>query len=29
MAGAFVAAIPTLIVYVMFGEQFAKGVAGQ
>ena len=28
MAGAFVAALPTLIVYVLFGEQFAKGVAG-
>ncbi len=27
MAGAFVAAIPTLIVYIAFGEQFAKGVA--
>ncbi|WP_134672511.1 carbohydrate ABC transporter permease [Halorussus marinus] len=27
MAGAFVAALPTLIVYVLFGEQFAKGVA--
>jgi hypothetical protein len=28
MAGAFVAALPTLVVYVLFGEQFAKGVAG-
>ncbi len=28
MAGAFIAALPTLIVYVLFGEQFAKGVAG-
>lgn len=28
MAGAFVAALPTLIVYILFGEQFAKGVAG-
>ncbi|WP_266076347.1 carbohydrate ABC transporter permease [Haladaptatus caseinilyticus] len=27
MAGAFVAAVPTLIVYIAFGEQFAKGVA--
>ncbi|ODR82775.1 ABC transporter permease [Haladaptatus sp. W1] len=27
MAGAFIAAIPTLIVYVLFGDQFAKGVA--
>lgn len=29
MAGAFIAALPTLIVYVLFGEQFAKGVAGE
>ena len=29
MAGAFVAALPTLAVYVLFGEQFAKGVAGE
>ncbi len=27
MAGAFIAALPTLAVYVLFGEQFAKGVA--
>jgi glucose/mannose transport system permease protein len=27
MAGAFLAAIPTLAVYVMFGEEFAEGVA--
>ena len=27
MAGAFVAALPTLIVYVLFGEEFAEGVA--
>ncbi|WP_135302483.1 carbohydrate ABC transporter permease [Haloarcula amylovorans] len=27
MAGAIVAALPTLLVYVFFGEQFAKGVA--
>lgn len=26
MAGAFVTAIPTLILYFLFGEQFAKGV---
>ncbi|WP_101297931.1 carbohydrate ABC transporter permease [Halegenticoccus soli] len=29
MAGAFVAALPTLLVYVLFGEQFAEGVAGE
>lgn len=27
MAGAFIAALPTILVYIMFGEQFAKGVA--
>ena len=27
MAGAFIAALPTLLVYVLFGEQFAEGVA--
>jgi len=27
MAGALVAALPTLVVYVLFGEKFAKGVA--
>ena len=27
MAGAIVAALPTLLVYVIFGEKFAKGVA--
>nr|WP_281362340.1 carbohydrate ABC transporter permease [Halobaculum salinum] len=27
MAGAFVAALPTLLVYVAFGEEFAEGVA--
>jgi glucose/mannose transport system permease protein len=27
MAGAFIAALPTLAVYVMFGEEFAEGVA--
>jgi glucose/mannose transport system permease protein len=26
MAGAFITAIPTIIVYVLFGEQFAEGV---
>ncbi|SFB96143.1 carbohydrate ABC transporter membrane protein 2, CUT1 family [Halobiforma haloterrestris] len=25
MAGAFIAALPTILVYIMFGEQFAKG----
>lgn len=29
MAGAFFAALPTLVIYVVFGEQFAKGVAGE
>jgi glucose/mannose transport system permease protein len=29
MAGAFIAAFPTLLVYVLFGEKFAKGVAGE
>lgn len=29
MAGAFFAALPTLIVYVLFGKQFAEGVAGE
>ncbi|MFC7165037.1 carbohydrate ABC transporter permease [Halospeciosus flavus] len=28
MAGAFVAALPTLLVYIFFGDKFAKGVAG-
>jgi len=27
MAGAFLAAMPTLIIYVLFAEQFAKGLA--
>ncbi|WP_313695418.1 carbohydrate ABC transporter permease [Halorarum halobium] len=27
MAGAFVAALPTLVVYIAFGEEFAEGVA--
>lgn len=29
MAGAFIAAAPTLLVYVLFGDQFAEGVAGE
>jgi glucose/mannose transport system permease protein len=28
MAGAFITALPTLLVYIFFGEQFAEGVAG-
>jgi glucose/mannose transport system permease protein len=28
MAGAFIAALPTLIIYIIFGKQFAEGVAG-
>ncbi|PSP56020.1 carbohydrate ABC transporter permease [Halobacteriales archaeon QS_1_67_19] len=28
MAGAFITALPTLIVYILFGEQFAEGVEG-
>jgi glucose/mannose transport system permease protein len=28
MAGAFVAAFPTLLVYILFGDRFAQGVAG-
>lgn len=28
MASAFLAALPTLLVYILFGKQFAKGVAG-
>jgi ABC-type glycerol-3-phosphate transport system permease component len=27
MADAFVAALPTLVVYALFGEQFANGAA--
>lgn len=27
MAGAFITSIPTLLVYILFGEQFARGVA--
>jgi glucose/mannose transport system permease protein len=29
MAGAFIAALPTLIVYILFGDYFAEGVAGE
>lgn len=29
MAGAFIAALPTLLVYVLFTDQFAEGVAGE
>jgi glucose/mannose transport system permease protein len=29
MAGAFITALPTLLVYIVFGEQFAEGVAGE
>ncbi|MFB6113653.1 MAG: carbohydrate ABC transporter permease [Halodesulfurarchaeum sp.] len=28
MAGAFITALPTLLVYIFFGEQFAEGVRG-
>ncbi|WP_321112025.1 carbohydrate ABC transporter permease [Halorussus salinisoli] len=28
MAGAFITAFPTLVVYILFGEQFAEGVEG-
>lgn len=28
MAAAFIVALPTLIIYVVFGRQFAKGIAG-
>lgn len=28
MAGAFIAALPTIIIYVVFGRQFAKGITG-
>ncbi|MEY7851019.1 carbohydrate ABC transporter permease [Natrarchaeobius sp. A-rgal3] len=28
MAGAFIAALPTIIIYVIFGRQFAKGISG-
>lgn len=29
MAGAFLTALPTLLVFIVFGDQFAAGVAGQ
>lgn len=29
MAGAFIAALPTIVIYVVFGRQFAKGIAGE
>lgn len=29
MAAAFITALPTLVVYILFGEQFAEGVAGE
>ncbi|HET7323319.1 MAG TPA: carbohydrate ABC transporter permease [Halococcus sp.] len=29
MAGAFIAALPTLLVYILFTEQFAEGIAGE
>ncbi|MCU4971380.1 carbohydrate ABC transporter permease [Halobacteria archaeon AArc-m2/3/4] len=29
MAGAFIVALPTLIIYVVFGSQFAKGLSGE
>lgn len=29
MAGAFIAALPTLLVYVLFSDRFAEGVGGQ
>ena len=28
MAGAFIVALPTLIIYVLFGKQFAEGITG-
>ncbi len=28
MAGAFIVAVPTLLVYIVFGRQFARGLAG-
>lgn len=28
MAGAFITALPTLVVYIFFGDRFAEGVAG-
>ena len=29
MAGAFIAALPTIVIYIVFGRQFAKGIAGE
>jgi glucose/mannose transport system permease protein len=29
MAGAFLTALPTLLVFIIFGDQFAQGVAGE
>jgi glucose/mannose transport system permease protein len=29
MAGAFLTALPTLLVFIVFGDQFARGVAGR
>ena len=29
MAGAFITALPTLLVFIIFGDQFAQGVAGR
>ncbi|WP_049996580.1 carbohydrate ABC transporter permease [Halococcus sediminicola] len=29
MAGAFLTALPTLLVFIIFGDQFARGVAGR
>ncbi|TYL38831.1 carbohydrate ABC transporter permease [Natronococcus pandeyae] len=28
MAGAFIAALPTIIIYIVFGRQFAQGISG-
>jgi len=28
MAGAFITAIPTLLIYIFFGNRFAQGVRG-
>lgn len=29
MAGAFLTALPTLLVFILFGDQFARGIAGR
>lgn len=29
MAGAFITALPTLLVFILFGDQFARGIAGR